>query len=552
MAIDPTALSLALSEWQDAPKKARTATLQRLADRLGVHPSTLYRAFNTIGHRGAAKPRDPLHPERRDWADILYTLSAKVPDGTLALDLCLSVAVQDGLLPPEAADVRVSEYARLIRQRGYRQTIRRGRRLSAEYPMQAVQFDASTSKRFRVLRQLDDGADRLLEIWHRPDPASGYKNKPLGEDRERLILYGQWDMCTGYRHMAARAALGESGLDAMDYLVTSWVGTDDPRDPYRGKPEDLWTDQGPLTKYPPTADLLQRLDVALVVGQPYDHTRQKGIETGWRTVWSRFEGQFFLRCGAKEKWTIRLSDYQAELTAYRAEQNDKASRCDATLSRRDAWTRLSNQRGGTRPCPADALETLATEVYRVLDSCGVFSWDKTEYEVPKYYSRRVIARRAVDGTDRVIVEIPETGERLEAKPHRPVKYGEWKGTAGQQVLPHDRAKEAGATIVCPTPFYGRANAEPEGNVVHLPPRAQPAAELADPLAINTSYRNLTEAMEDLHHIYTGTLDATQRTLVEQAILNAGLNRQAVRDLALQLCALAAAPTTPARPTLTVV
>jgi len=550
MALTPTAVTLALAEWLAAAPGTSTATADRLAERLRVSRATLYRAFKAAGHEGPKHPRAAKYPERAAWAETLYTLSAKASVGTIALDQCLDAAVRDGLLPPEAALVRCSAYAKLIAQRGFRQTERRGRRLSAEYPLQAVQFDASTSKFFRVLRQINDGADRLLQIWHRPDPASGYKNKPLGEDRERLIHYGQWDMCTGLRHIDVRAALGESGTDAMDYLVTSWVGSADPRDPWRGKPEDLWTDQGPLVKYPPTADLLQRLEVNVIKGKPYDHNRQKGIESGWRTVWARFEGQFFLRCQGKEKWTISLSDYAAELREYLVELNAKPARCDATLSRRDAWVRLLNQRGGPRPCPADALETLATEAYRTLDACGVFSWDKVEYEVPKYHSRRVVARRALDGTDRVIVEIPETGERLEAAPHKPIPYGEWKGS--QALLPAERAKEAGAALTCPTPRYAPAAAAAP-NVVHLPPRVQPPAALPDPLAVATGYLNLSDAMEGFNQIYTGPrLTAFERSLVEQSLTDRGITRAAVRDLALQLTAIAAEQDTPARPHLTVV
>lgn len=548
MAIDPTAVQLALAEWTGAPAKARTAIADQLAARLGCSRSTLYRAFAKVGHAGPAHPRQAKYPERGAWADTLAALTLKAPVGTIPLDLCLEAALRDGLLPPAAGQVRVSEYARLIRERGYRQTEQRGRRLSAEYPMQAVQFDATTSRSFRVLRQLDDG-DRLLELWHRPDPASGYKNKPLGADRERLVIYGQWDMCTGYRHARARAALGESGLDAMDYLVASWIGSDDPRDPFRGKPEDLWCDQGPLVKYPATRDLLERLDVHVEVGKPYQHTRQSGIENTWRNVWARFENQFFLRTHKGEKFTLRLSEYSAGLAEYLVEINAKPARCDAHISRRDAWVRGINREGGLRPCPADALETLATEVYRKLDSCGIFSWNNVEYEVPKWHSRKIIARRALDGSDRVIIEIPETGERVAAELHRPLAYGTFKGQPPE--LPAERAKVRGAGLICTTPHFGPATADAP-NVVHLPPRAKPVADLPDPLEISPSYRNLADAMQALRTIYTGPLDALQQQLVEQVVIGSGLNRTAVRDLALQLTTLAAAPAAPVRPTLSIV
>lgn len=559
MALDPTAAHLALAEWMDAPAGGRTATMKRLAASLGCSVASLYREFNAMGHSGPKRASKVKYPERREHAAVLAVLTNKAPVGTIALDQCLDAAIRDGKLPPEAGGVRVSEYARLIREAGFREGTQRTRKLVAEYPMQAVQFDATTSRSFRVLRQLDDG-DELLELWWRPDPASGYKNKPLGEDRKRLILYGQWDMCTGAIDIRTRAALGESGLDAMECLVESWVGGADPRLPWQGKPEDLWCDQGPLVKYPATRDLLERLDVQVCVGKPYQHTRQGGIEGVWRSVWSRFENAFYLGRTYKEKWTIRLSEYDAALREYLVEANARPSRCEPHLSRRDAWVNLSNRHGGVRPCPPDALETLAIEAHRTLNSNGVFTWGRDdegrirEYEVPKYHSRKVIARRALDGSDRCIVEIPETGERVIAARAVYLGYGEFKGQP--PALPVEKARAAGADLVCPTPVYGPTVPVGAGlpaqdpKVVHLPPRAKPIDHLEDPLSVPADYPTLADALVALRQIYAHDLDPMQQDLVERILVANGLSRNAVRNLGLGLAARAAQPAqadTPTRP-----
>ena len=576
MSLTPKAIALALEEWQRAPHKARTATAERLAAHLGVSRSALYRAFRSAGFRGPSRdrrarledeqtqtPDAKRYRERRAWAEVLIALVNKAPDGSLPLDLCLSAAVRDGLLPAEAAEVRVGEYARLIKGAGYRVPGKRTRRLSADYPMQAVQFDASTSKHFRILKRLPDG-DRLLELYTNPDPASGYKNKPLGPDRERLVLYGQWDMNSGARHIRPVAALGEAGIDAMAYLVDSWAS--DGQDWWEGKPTDLWCDNGPLIKHQATLDLLERLEINPERGKPYQHTRQGGIESGWATLWRRFEGQFFLRRQGRERWTITLSDYTAELLGYLAEQNEKVSRCDPALTRREAWLRGTIARGGIRPCPADALETLASEIYRVLDSSGIFSWDNVEYEVPRYFSRRIIARRALDGSGRVIVEIPESGERLEAAPHKPLGYGKWNGQS--PATPAERAQAHGAELVAPTALYSESGARlaagetagtgsdtrPDSRVVQLGARrrTQPDELLPDPLAVTTRHPTLADAMAAFRGLYSGPLDEANRMLVEQALLGAELDRTAVRDLALQLAALHAGDPASHKPTLTVV
>jgi hypothetical protein len=562
MALTDSAARLALAEWQESPHGTRTATADRLAARLGVSRAALYRAFDSLGFSGPKRPRKSKHPERMKWVTTLMRLKAKCPVGLIPTDQCLSAAVKDGHLPPEAALVSPGEFDRLIRAAGAKDDTRRGRRLVADFPMQAVQFDASTSQNFRVVRQLDGGDDRLLELWARPDPASGYKNKPLGEDRERLILYGQWDMHTGLRHMASLAALGESGLDAMEYLVASWVGTDDPAQPWKGKPHDLWTDQGPLVKYAPTKDLLDRLGVHVEDGLPYDHDRQKGIESGWQKLWAGFERQFFLRRTARQKWTMRLSEYRGELATWLEALNGRPSRCEPRISRRAAWVKYTNQAGGVRPCPPDALETVALEVHRSLDGCGVFRWGSDpdtglalEYEVPKHQSRRVIARRALDGSDRCMVEIPETGERLVASRFKPLGYGEFRGQP--PAPPLEQARAQGADLVCSTPLFAAGSdpsrdAATDPKVVRLPGRSQPVAPLPDPLAVPTTYASLADAMGAFCAIYTDHLDAPTRALVESVLSQAGLSIEATRHLALELCAAQAAQAPAARPTLHVV
>jgi len=535
--MDTASFQLLLDEWRDAPRGHKTAVIERAAQQFGVSAATLYRRLNAAGHRGPGRDRTPDHPEYREWAGVLAIMMAKAPKGAIPLDLCVEVATTkdpvtgEQMLPTQAAKVPLGTYRRILREGGFRQEKKRTRKLHADHPNQAWQFDASTSEYLTVGAPTEDG-DRILKLYHRPDRAGkGYKNKPLGPDRLRLVYYGVWDMCTGYRYARAVSALGESGLDAMEFLCGAFERRDDLRDPMHGLPIDLWVDQGPLTKYAATRDLLRRLAINTIEGKPYQHTRQGGIESGWRTIWRRFELSLFLLGRQGEPYTTTVSALNARLAEFFCgDWNTRPCRNDPTISRRDAWVRGMNLVGGARLCPQHPLETLATEVRRTLDSSGCFQWENITYEVERWHGIQVIARRALDDSGRVIVEHPDTGERLQAATHQPIPYSEFRGKQPQ--LPIERAATAGAKIKTGVdPFAPAANAAT--NVVSLPPRAKPAAELPDPLEAG-AYASLDAAMTAFHQCYPYPLSIDNRRLIEARVQDAGLRKDAVRELALTL------------------
>ncbi len=530
--MNPAAFDLLLTEWKSAPWGAKTAVVERAAKAYGCSSSALYRKLNKAGHNGPKRNRRPVRPELRVWTQTLIELAHKSPKGTIPMDLCLRAAVAEGMLPPEAKDVSLSTYNRIAREEGYRQTKRRTRRLHADYPMQAVQFDASTSEHITVVKALGD-SDYLLRLWRNPFPASGYKNKPLGPDRLRLVTYGLWDMHSGFRHARYTAALGENGLDAMEYLTAAFLGDDDPRQPFHGLPEDLWSDQGPLVKHAATRDLLGRLGVNPVVGKPYNKERMGGIEGNWGHMWRRFEASLFLLQRGRERVEFSLTRLNAMLCEYLIEMNGKTSRNGSGLSRKDAWVQGVNRMGGVRECPPDPLETLATEVRRTLDQSGIFSWNTVEYIVSKLHSCRIIARRALDGSGRVIVEHPGTHERYEAKPWGRPRYGEHKGSPK---LPAERAKEQGADRAINEALYAPQPQTNGSNVTAFPPRTKEAADLPDPLDAS-KYHSLTEAWAKFREIYPWPIDEGNRALIEGQLTAAGLRKDAVRDLAMALQSL---------------
>ena len=458
-----------------APWGARTAEAEKLASIYGVSVSTVYRAAS---RNGAKRRRDPRRPEYRDWTRIAVAFAERAPK-RVSLDQALEAAVAAGALPAEAADMPVSTARRIARSLGLVRKSPRSNRLSADYPMQAVLLDGSSSEHLVVDGRLD-GGDYRLKLYRRPWSASGYKNKPLGPDRLRVLTYGIWDMCTGYSRAAYEVARGENAVDAAHNLCTLLERTDDARRPLHGVPDDLWCDQGPLAKSAAMRDLLERLDINLVLGEPYAKSRMGGVERAWRTLWQRFERTLFLT----GRDTFLLSEINARLAEYeRRENGSRLSRTPVAgrpASRTAAWIALTNARPAEnrlRRMPANAMATAADERPKFVDGNGQIRWDGKIYELAELHDCWVMAFRAVDGSGD-LVAVDAGGNEHAARLWEPRPYGEIRTSPATELekLNREIAGEdlPGADVYAERPA-------PAG-VAMMPVRSAEAAELENPLA----------------------------------------------------------------------
>ena len=508
---------------EEAGHGERTATAQRLAGLYGVSMATVYR----VAGRGGTKRRRALaKPEYRDWTRIVVALAERAPK-RVPLDLALEAAVAGGDIPPEAADMPVPTLRRLARELGLNERTKRTHRLHADYPMQAIQIDGSSSEHLVVAKDLGDG-DYLLKLHRRPYSASGYKNKPLGPDRLRVLIYAVWDICTGYTLARYVVGKGENAFDAMEFLCWACAAKDDPRVVMHGVPDDLWSDQGPLWKHAAARDLLERLDINMVDGEPYAKERMGGVERTHRTRWARFERALFLR-GTD---TIRLSELNDRLVEYSIRENGRQSRTPANgranVTRTDAWVALTN---GARPAdnplrrlPDNPIETLAREGRRKIDNNGMVQWLSAEYECADWHDRWVIVRQALDGQGDLVLEDEETGERRTATRYVPRPYGEIRSVAKTPLdkLRDDPPETAGADLYGPT--------QETSPVVPITARTAAAAELDNPLDASRC-RDLEEALGLFFSVYPFGLSPEHRQRVIARLEADGLQRAAVVELA---------------------
>lgn len=530
MTLAAAAIEIIRAELAAAAHGERAAVVRRLADTWNVSASTIYRQVKL---RKTSRPRSVSRPEYRAWVPIAVALAHKAPK-PVPLDVAIGAGIEAGLLPAEAGEMPIATAYRVARELGLVVRRRLHRRLHADYPMQAVLMDWSSSEHLVAERPVG-GDDWLLKLYRRPWSAGGYKNKPLKGHRMRVGVYAIWEMCTGY--VVARYAVerGESALGGMEFLCDALAGSEDPRIPFHGVPDDLWMDGGPVAKSQSARDLIGRLGIATPPGKPYGKERMGGVERSHRTRWSRFERALFLR----RSQTILLSELNARLVEFTVAENARRrSRTEVPgrpgASRTEAWAALMRTRPEPlRRLPERPMETLAREARRWIDSGGVIRWGGVEYEAGGgWHDRRVIARRAIDGTGDLVIEDEATAATEVARRVAPRPYGDIR-TAPKSPL--DALLEAGAPDVDADVWAPASGA----NLARLPAPSAPAAPLENPLDADR-LGSIDEAMRQFVAHYPWPLSPDNRAAVIERIEASGRSRRAVVALAQSMTTLARA------------
>lgn len=515
----------------EVPRGARAAAAARLAKTYDRSVATIYRIADV---RGAARRRPKTRPEYRGWVRTAVAIAHEAPK-PLPLDIAIEAGVKSGELPPEAGDMPRKTAERVRRELGLVGRPKRTRRLSADWPMQVVLIDGSTSEHLVVVDDGDGsgaGDETRLRLHRKPIPASGYKNKPLPASRLRVQVYGLWDRCTGVVRSRYCVARGETAQDVLDFLAWALTRSPDPRVVLHGVPDEVWIDQGPAARSAPARDLVRRLTGAdPVLGEPYAKERMGGVERPHRTRWARFERALFLQLRRRGD-TMTLGELNARLLEYEVRENSRASRTPVDgrpTPRTQAWVALTNRRPADnrlREMPADALATVAREATRTIDQSGIVRWDGRLYECEDWHSRKVVVRGALDGSGDIVVADPDTGETRTAALFRPRPHGEIraaKATALDKLLAERREREHPAVDV-----YAPQPAAP---VVPMPARTEPAAPLENPLAAADRCRDIEEAMRLFASRCPHPLSAGQRGRLRAHFEEAGLDRRKVIEAA---------------------
>lgn len=241
------------------PKAERTARIGVMAERWGVHPSTVRRrlrsdagaSVTTRGKRGSYIPRED--------AELIAAMMAKtMRKGRHGLDVAgaIDVAWREGALrspkKPAVSSMRrvMAEFnispTRLVTPAPHT-------RLKSKYGNHVHQIDASLCIQY-------DFTDKGLK-WRYVDTNKLLATKKVKNAIHRWVLV---DHLSGYIYPWYVDSPGERTEDLITFLHQAWGFKDDSRIPFCGVPEVVHTDQGAAFRSAPFRNLCKAYDVQLV------------------------------------------------------------------------------------------------------------------------------------------------------------------------------------------------------------------------------------------------------------------------------------------------
>jgi hypothetical protein len=322
------------------------------------------------------------------------------------------------------------------------------------------------------------------------------------------------------------AAYGENDMDNLDFLSWAWGKNDDT--PFFGVPEMIKGDKGPMMRGNDAKDFFDRLDVEIDESIPGVKEAHGKIERPWRTVWQRFEKPFFA-CSEWKKFEITLSELNAQFYNFLEELNNRQHRYDQGVSRINMWKKIAFN-GGALALPENALATISKRIERTVGTDGCISLENVLYEVKGLHDAKVWVYKGVFD-DRMVAMDQATGKKYEVKTFEPNKVGEY---TGHKHTPHQKAVAAAQTLALSNVGLYAEPKPTGGNIVSLPTPVKETINLEDPLDTKT-YASMAEAMQDFMSMCgVFELNKENREAIQKLILENGLSRQFVIDLALEI------------------
>jgi hypothetical protein len=360
---EPYILKMLISDWEEAPMLNKTEMVKKWAETLGVTIQTLYKELPVSKPRKKGKR---LIMGIEDSAKVVAAIKRRAPAhrGLLGTEQAIKLAIGNGMIPAEMADVATGTFDRVMRDSGVGKTQRRISRFQAERPNELHHVDASSSQYFYIHSELSDG-DYMLRIH---SGIAGYKNKPV-QIRLRPWVYGVTDDNSGVHVARYVAAMGESFIDNMQFLAWAWSKKEGHF--FFGLPDKTKGDKGPMNSSDSASEWFARVGIEKDESVPMGKEAHGKIERPWRTQWKRFEEPFFIESKNK-KFEITLSELNRRFMIYQEEQNCKPHRYEHTLSRRQVWEKISKY-GGAVAMPEDAIRTVVRRWSRKVDAAGVFN-----------------------------------------------------------------------------------------------------------------------------------------------------------------------------------
>ena len=508
MSISANVIGQVVTDWQGAGMGEKNRVLDKWATLLSISAATLRRKMPVTKRK---RVKTPQKAEYRPWVEIVAQIKKKPPEsgGELSTDQAVEIAVNNGLIPREALDVSVGTYDRIMREVGLSKKGKRHVRFQAERPNDAHHFDASSSKFLYIHKRT--GGDYILRLHH---PSRYYKNKPIPCDKLRPWLYGIVDDHSGLFKAHYVAAKGESMIDSLSFIQKAWSEI--------GIPKKLLADQGMLKKGLASSEFIARLDVELPQMMPYASAAHGKIERPWRTVWQRFEKQFYAHTDW-HKFEITLSELNRRFSIFLADDYNQRMHRSEDITRLQAWKKVQLH-GGIVALPEGALATVAKRGKRKVGADGVINYENRKYEVKGLHDAEVYVFEGVF-EDRLVVQCIESGEKYEVEGFEPLVEGTYKA---HPQTPHQKAVKASEALEIDGGLYG-VGKEKDEKVLAMPIRRE-EKEVEDVFDVSR-FASVEDAWSSFTAIAGPVLDPDMRTDIEELMLAEELDKHYITGLA---------------------
>jgi hypothetical protein len=309
---------------------------------------------------------------------------------------------------------------RIARELGLHATVkRRENRFEAERPNQLHQMDASRSEYFQCYRLV--GNEWTIKL-----SPTIFKNREYQEHRKRVWLYGLVDDFSGLRVMRYYVDKGENHLTAIAFLQWAWSRTEE-HAPFRGLPETLYLDKGPLDKTLAFQEFCREVAKVRLLSHEAGRAQATGkVETGWKDLWRRFEARFFRQPGWEGR-EFSLQELNQELFWYLKERHNQRQHRRLPITKEEAWLTARN----VADIEPEAWRHIFYRDERTLDAAGCFDFRGEPFQVRQMpYPGGVrceVLRGLRDGSFQVID--PRDGTKYLAGPFQAAPAGEFRSGA---------------------------------------------------------------------------------------------------------------------------
>lgn len=358
-------------------RRERRAILDAYAQTTGYSRPQLYRIARKHGFDTGRRRRDKgvLKSGLTDGqieflAALLHVTGRENKGPIMPTEMALQIAVDNGII--DQGQVSVSTVNRILRER----QISKRHQTAPEphttmrslHPNHTHVVDVSVCIQY----YLKNGRLGFM------DERDFYKNKPqnFAKVKTRLLRYVLVDHFSSAFYFKYYDTTGETQNNLYDFLKESWAPKENPKLPFRGVPLNLLMDRGSANISKSIVSMLERLDVNIPEGRPYNPRRQGAVETTHEIIEGWFEA------GLRIQPATTVEELNAWAVDFAAWYNATKRHSRHGMPRSACWMQITTDQLRDLP-PDDILQDLYAnpEEERTVDGTYCISYRGNTYHL---------------------------------------------------------------------------------------------------------------------------------------------------------------------------